>query len=477
MGGFFGIAAKRDAISDTFFGTDYHSHLGTARGGMAAYDAHVGLQREIHNIQNSPFRTKFEHVFEEMQGTSAIGCISDAEPQPLLIRSHHGTYAICNVGLIRNAAELIEKYFKVGGGHFDAMTGGAVNPTELLAALIDQKEDMVEGIRFAQETVEGTTNMLILKEDGSLIAARDRLGRLPIFVGKAVEDEAYCVSLEPFACQKVGYEVVRELGPGEIVEVTPDGVTQLVAPGKEMKMCSFLWSYYGYSTSTYEGKNVELMRYKNGAIMAENEQKSGTMPEIDYVAGMPDSGTPHAIGYANRSGVPFARPYLKYTPTWSRSFTPTRQAERNRVAKMKQIPVKELIHEKNLLFVDDSIVRGTQLKSTVDFLYNMGAKSIHMRSACPPIMYRCKYLNFSNAKNDMELLARQVIHELEGEEAVKYIEEYSDASTERGKKLRQVICEKMRFDSLEFQSLEGVMKAIDIDPTKLCTYCWNGKED
>ena len=476
MGGFFGVAAKRDAISDTFFGTDYHSHLGTARGGMAAFDSEIGLQREIHNIQNSPFRTKFEHVFEDMQGTSAIGCISDAEPQPLLIRSHHGTYAICNVGFIRNAPQLIEKYFKVGGGHFDAMTGGAVNPTELLAALIDQKEDMVEGIRFAQETVEGTTNILIMKEDGTLLAARDKLGRLPVFVGRAYDGYAYCVSLEPFACQKVGYDIVRELGPGEIVEVTPEGERQLVAPGKDMKMCAFLWSYYGYPTSTYEGSNVEIMRYKNGAIMAENDKQNGTLPTLDYVAGMPDSGTPHAIGYATRSGIPFARPYLKYTPTWARSFTPTRQAERNRVAKMKQIPVKELIHDKNLLFVDDSIVRGTQLRSTVDFLYNMGAKSIHMRSACPPIMYRCKYLNFSNAKNDMELLARQIIAELEGDEGEKYIEEYADSSTERGQKLRRVICEKMRFDSLEFQSLEGVLKAIDMDPTKLCTYCWNGKE-
>ena len=475
MGGFFGVSAKgRDAIADTFFGTDYHSHLGTARGGMAAYDSEIGLQREIHNIQNSPFRTKFEHIFEDMHGTSAIGCISDSEPQPMLIRSHHGTYAICNVGIVNNADELLGKYFKVGGGHFDAMTGGRVNPTELIAALIDQKDDIVEGLRYVQEIVEGTTTILILREDGSIIAARDKLGRLPVFVGRG--EGAHCVSFESFACQKVGYEIVRELGPGEIVRITPDAVEQLVAPGKEMKMCAFLWSYYGYSTSTYEGSNVELMRYRNGEIMVENERAQGELPPLDYVAGMPDSGTPHAIGYAYKSGVPFARPYLKYTPTWARSFTTSKQVERNRVAKMKQIPVRELIEGKNLLFVDDSIVRGTQLKSTVDFLYDIGAKSIHMRSACPPIMYGCKYLNFTNAKNDMELLARRVIDELEGEAGLQYIDEYSDGTTERGKRLRAVICEKMHFNSLEFQTLEGVLKAINIDPTQLCTYCWNGKE-
>ena len=474
MGGFFGVAARRDALADTFFGTDYHSHLGTARAGMAAYDSEIGLQREIHNIKNSPFRTKFEHVFEEMKGTSAIGCISDGEPEPLLIRSHHGTYAICNIGYITNADVLIERYFKESGGHFDAMTGGNVNPTELIAALIDQKEDFVEGIRFVQDVIEGSVTILVLRDDGSIIAARDRMGRRPVIVGKCAD--ACCVTFESFVCQKLDYEIERELGPGEIVEITPDGIRRLVAPGEEMRICSFLWSYYGYSTSTYEGVNVEVMRYRNGEIMAENDKEQGKLPILDSVAGMPDSGTPHAIGYANKSGVPFARPFLKYTPTWSRSFTPNKQVERNRVAKMKQIPVKELIHDKDLLFVDDSIVRGTQLKSTVDFLFDSGAKSVHMRSACPPIMYRCKYLNFSNAKNDMELLARRVIEELEGEEGIKHIEEYSDGTTERGKNLRRVICEKMHFDSLEFQSLEGVIKAIGLEPCKLCTYCWNGKE-
>ncbi len=474
MGGFFGVAARHDALADTFFGTDYHSHLGTARAGIAVYDKEIGLQREIHNIQNSPFRTKFEHVFEEMRGTSAIGCISDGEPQPLLIRSHHGTYAICNIGRINNAAELIEEYFKVGGGHFDAMTGGAVNPTELIAALIDQKQDFVEGIRFVQEVVDGSVTILVLQGDGSIIAARDKLGRLPVIVGKG--EDAYCVTFESFACQKLDYEIERELGPGEIVKIDAEGVRRLVAPGKEMKICSFLWSYYGFSSSTYEGQNVEMMRYRNGEIMAENEEASGSMPKLDSIAGMPDSGTPHAIGYANRSRVPFARPFLKYTPTWSRSFTPTKQVERARVAKMKQVPVKELIHDKDLMFVDDSIVRGTQLKSTVDFLFDSGARSVHMRSACPPIMYRCKYLNFSLASNDMELLARRVIMELEGEEGAKHIEEYCDGNTERGKSLRRAICEKMHFDSLEFQSLEGVIKAIGLKPCKLCTYCFNGKE-
>ena len=474
MGGFFGVAARRDALVDTFFGTDYHSHLGTARAGMAAYDKEIGLQREIHNIQNSPFRTKFEHVFDEMRGTSAIGCISDGEPQPLLIRSHHGVYAICNIGAISNAAELIEKYCQTSRGHFDAMTGGAVNPTELIAALIDQRETLVEGIRFVQEVVKGSTTILLLRENGSIIAARDKLGRLPILVGKG--DDAYCVTFESFAAQKLGYTVIKELGPGEIVEITPDGARQLVAPGGEMKICAFLWAYYGFSTSTYEGVNVEMMRYRNGEIMAENDALAGKDMPVDSVAGMPDSGTPHAIGYANKSNAPFARPFLKYTPTWSRSFTPTKQVERNRVAKMKQIPVKELIENKNLLFVDDSIVRGTQLRSTVDFLFDSGAKSVHMRSACPPIMYRCKYLNFTSAKNDMELLARRVIMELEGEEGEKYIDEYSDGSTARGKELRRIICERLRFDSLEFQTLEGIIKAIGLDATKLCTYCWNGKE-
>ena len=474
MGGFFGIVSDKDCMMDVFFGVDYHSHLGTKRGGLAAYDSEIGLQRKIHSIENSPFRTKFEHIFDEMQGTSAIGCISDTDPQPMLIRSALGTYAICTVGIINNANELIDKYFAVSHGHFDAMTGGRVNSTELVAALIDQKHDFAEGIKFAQSVIDGTASILLLKENGNLIAARDKVGRIPVAIGKS--ENGYAVSFEAFAYRKLGFEDVKELGPGEIVELSTTGITQLAPAGKEMRICSFLWSYYGYPTSGYEGVNVESMRYRNGEIMAQNDYKNGKIYKIDYVSGVPDSGTPHAIGYANKSDVPFARPFIKYTPTWSRSFTPTKQAERNKIAKMKLIPVPELIKDKNLLFVDDSIVRGTQLKETVDFLYENGAKEVHMRSACPPIMYGCKYLNFSRATSDMELIARRTILELEGEEGFKYIEEYSDANTERGKNLRNAICKKFNFASLEFQSLEGVIKSIGIEPCKLCTYCWNGKE-
>ncbi len=475
MGGFFGVVSKGDAISDVFFGTDYHSHLGTRRAGVAAYDSEIGLQREIHNIQNSPFRTKFDDIFDEMQGTAAIGCISDFDPQPLLIHSNIGTYAICVIGLINNSNELIENYLTTSaGGHFNAMTGGKINSTELVAALINKKNSYAEGIKFAQSVIDGTASILILKNDGSIIAARDRLGRLPILVGK--NEEGYCVSFESFAYQKLGYEDEKELGPAEIVEITSDGLTVLSPAGKEMKICSFLWSYYGYPTSCYEGINVEIMRYRNGKIMAKHDKEVGNAADIDYVGGVPDSGTPHAIGYSNESGKDFARAFIKYTPTWARSFTPTKQTERNRVAKMKQIPIHELIKDKNLLFVDDSIVRGTQLKGTVDFLYSNGAKSVHMRSACPPIMYGCKYLNFSRATDDMELIARRVIMELEGEEGFKHIEEYSDSSTERGKNLRKAICEKFNFASLEFQSLDGIIEAIGIDKSRLCTYCWSGKE-
>ena len=474
MGGFFGVTSKRDCMVDVFFGTDYHSHLGTRRGGMAAYDSEIGLQREIHNIENSPFRTKFENIFDEMRGTSAIGCISDSDPQPLLIRSSLGTFAICIIGIINNAAELLEKYLSSSSGHFDAMTGGAVNSTELVAALISLKPSFAEGIKFAQDVIDGTASILILRDGGSIIAARDKLGRLPILVGK--DPDGYCVSFESFAYRKLGYAFEKELGPGEIVELSPDKMEQLAAPGKEMRICAFLWSYYGYSTSNYEGVNVETMRYRNGSSMAERDMASGVLEGIDYVGGVPDSGTPHAIGFANRSGIPFARPFIKYTPTWPRSFMSAKQTDRNRVAKMKQIPVHELIKDKNLLFVDDSIVRGTQLKETVDFLYDHGARSVHMRSACPPIMYGCKYLNFSRATSDMELIARRVIMELEGEEGFNHIEEYSSPDTERGKNLRKAICDKLHFASLEFQSLDGIVKAIGLPPCKLCTYCWNGKE-
>lgn len=474
MGGFFGAVSKKDVIYDVFFGVDYHSHLGTRSGGIAAYDAEIGLQRNIHNIENSPFRTKFEHIFDEMKGTAAIGGINDSDPQPLLIRSNLGTYAICIIGAINNAESLLKQYLSFSGGHFGAMTGGKVNTTELVAALINQKSTFVEGIRFAQESIVGTASILILKDDGTIIAARDKLGRIPVRIGK--NDDGYCVAFEAFSYTKLGYSDEKELGPGEIVQLTADGMTVLQKPNKKMRICAFLWSYYGYPTSDYEGTNVEVMRYRNGEIMAQNESDNGTMPSLDYVCGMPDSGTPHAIGYANRSNYPFARPFIKYTPTWPRSFMPANQLERKKVAKMKQVPVKELIKDKNLLFVDDSIVRGTQMRETVEFLYENGAASVHMRSACPPVMYGCKFLNFARSTSEMELLSRSIIYELEGEEGFKYLDEYSDTNTERGKKMRKAICEKMNFASLEFQTLEGLAKSIGIDPENLCTYCWNGKE-
>ena len=474
MGGFFGIASRRDCLSDVFFGTDYHSHLGTRRGGLAVYDKELGLQREIHNISNSPFRTKFERVFEEMRGTSAIGSISDSDPQPLLISSKLGTYAIATIGIVNNVDNLLQEYFSHTTGHFNAMTGGQINSTELVAALINQKDSFAEGIKFANEVVEGTVSLLILKDGGNIIAARDKFGRLPVLIGK--DEYGYAVAFESFAYQKLGYEDERELGPGEIVEITPDGIEQLSPPQKKMKVCAFLWSYYGYPTATYEGVNVEAMRYRNGQIMARSDLEAGLCDGIDYISGVPDSGTPHAIGYSNASCLPFSRPFIKYTPTWPRSFMPPSQADRKKVAKMKLVPVHDLIQGKNLLFVDDSIVRGTQLRETVEFLYENGAKSVHMRSACPPVMYSCKYLNFSRATSPMELIARKTIMELEGEEGFKYIEEYSDANTERGKNLRRSICEKFRFASLEFQSVEGIVKAIGIPEDQLCTYCWTGKE-
>ncbi len=474
MGGFFGAVSKQDIISDVFFGTDYHSHLGTRRGGMAAFSKEEGLQREIHNIQNSPFRTKFDKVLDEMHGNAAIGCISDYDPQPLLIHSTLGTYAICMIGVINNAESIIENYISFTHGHFQAMTGGHINATEIIASLINQKGDFAEGIKFAQKAIKGTANILILKDNGNLIAARDKVGRLPVIIGK--NEEGYCVTMESFAAQKLDYEIEKELGPGEIVEISADSMVQLARPGRKKRFCSFMWTYYGYFTSTYEGVNVEVMRYRNGEIMARDDKLAGNAEGVEYVSGVPDSGTPHAIGYANKSGIPFARPFIKYTPTWARSFTPTQQRERERVAKMKQIPVHELIVDKSLLFVDDSIVRGTQLKGTVDFLYGNGAKAVHMRSACPPVMYNCKFLNFSRSNDEMDLLTRKIIMELEGEEGFDYLKEYSNSKTERGQKLRKAICERLGFSSLEFQSLDGIVEAIGLKKSELCTYCWDGEE-
>ncbi len=473
MGGFFGVVSKNDAVLDTFFGVDYHSHLGTRRAGMAAYDEERGLQRKIHKIENSPFRTKFENILDQMSGNSSIGCISDTDAQPLLMRSNHGLYAISTIGIINNNEELVKQYLSFSGGHFGAMTSEGINSSELVSAMIDQKSSFAEGIRFAQDMIDGTSSILILKDDGNIIAARDKVGRIPVLIGK--REDGFCVSFEDFAYKKLGFEDYKELGPGEIVEISADEVKVLSPAREKKKICAFLWSYYGYPTSCYEGRNVEAMRYENGKIMAQTDKMLGEAQNIDYVSGVPDSGTPHAIGYANESGVPFARPFIKYTPTWPRSFMPSNQRERNRVAKMKQIPVHELIKDKKLLFVDDSIVRGTQLRETVEFLYENGAKEVHMRSACPPIMYGCKFLNFSRGTSDMDLISRATIMELEGEDGFKHLDEYSDASTERGAKMRKAICEKLHFASLEFQSLEGIVKAIGLPEEDLCTYCWNGK--
>ena len=473
MGGFFGAISKQDCVLDIFFGVDYHSHLGTRRGGMIVYDRKGGFQRQIHNIENTPFRTKFEKDIAKFRGRSGIGCISDTDPQPLLVRSHLGLYAITTVGIINNADELVEKYFSDPGHQFMAMSSGAVNSTELTAALINQKGTLVEGIRYAQQVIEGSSTILILNQEG-IIAARDRLGRLPVLIGQ--NENGCCVSFESFAYQKLGYANAYELGPGEIVRITEEGWETLAPAGERMRICAFLWTYYGYPNSNYEGVNVELMRYRNGEIMARDEIARGQLPKVDYVAGVPDSGVPHAIGYANRSGKFFARPFIKYTPTWPRSFMPTNQDVRSQVAKMKQIPVSELIEGKKLLFVDDSIVRGTQLRETIEFLYSCGAEEVHMRSACPPVMYGCRYLNFSRSTSEMELLARRIVQELEGDEGQRHLDEYADGASERGNCLLSTICESMGFSSLGYQSIDGLLEAIGIDREKVCTYCWTGKE-
>lgn len=474
MGGFFGAVSHRDVTLDVFFGTDYHSHLGTRNAGMALWDEKDGFQRQIHSIANTPFRTKFEDDLHKFRGCCGVGCISDTDPQPLLVRSHLGLYVITTVGIINNAEMLADECFRDRGHQFLAMSSGKINATELVAALINESDSLTEGILRAQERIDGSMTILLMLPGGEIIAARDKMGRLPVLVGK--NEHGCCVSFESFAYHKLGYEDAHELGPREIVRITGDGWETISPAAGSMKICAFLWTYYGYPNSNYEGVNVEVMRYRNGEIMARDEVARGKLPKVDYVAGVPDSGVPHAIGFANRSGKPFARPFVKYTPTWPRSFMPANQEVRNQVAKMKQIPVPELIQGKKLLFVDDSIVRGTQLRETVDFLYSSGAAEVHMRSACPPIMYACKYLNFSRGNSDMDLLARRTIQELEGDEGQQHIEEYSDATTQRGKCLLRSICEKMGFDSLGYQSLDGLLEAIGIDKDKICTYCWTGKE-
>ena len=473
MGGFFGAVAHRDVVNDVFFGVDYHSHLGTVRGGMVTYDKDKGYHREIHNIETTPFRTKFAGDLPDFSGCSGIGCISASDPQPMLVRSHLGFFAVAMVGLINNIDELVDEYFSARGHQFMVRSSGKINSTELVAALINQKESLVEGILHAQAVIDGTATVIILQED-KIIAARDKMGRLPMLIGQS--EDGCCISFESFAYHKLGYEDAYELGPSEIVEVTADGWKTLSPARDEMRICGFLWTYYGYPNSNYEGSNVEVMRCRNGEIMARDDARDGLLPDVDIVGGMPDSGIPHAIGYANASHKRFARPFVKYTPTWARSFMGSNQKQRSQVAEMKQIPVPELIQDKKLLLVDDSVVRGTQLGETVDFLRKSGAKEVHMRCACPPLVYSCKYLNFSRNRSEMDLLVRRVIVELEGEAGLDHIAEYTDRSTERGQRMLSAICQKFGFDSMGFQSLDGLLDAIGVDPCKVCTYCWTGKE-
>lgn len=470
MGGFFGVASKKDCVLELFYGVDYHSHLGTRRGGMAAY-GNGEFCRAIHNIENAPFRTKFDRDVDEMKGNLGIGCISDYEPQPLLIQSHHGSFAIVTVGKINNEEELLEKVFEEGHSHFQEMSGGKINATELVASLICKKETLVEGIRYAQETVNGSLTLLLMTKDG-IYAARDRYGRTPVVVGK--KEEAYCVSFENSAYINLGYEAYKELGPGEIDLITPESVEQLVAPGKEMKICSFLWVYYGYPTSSYEGVNVEEMRYKCGGMLAKRDALDDVRPDV--VAGVPDSGIAHAIGYANESGIPFARPFIKYTPTWPRSFMPQNQEQRNLIARMKLIPVQSLIEDKSLLLIDDSIVRGTQLRETTEFLYNSGAKEVHVRPACPPLLFGCKYLNFSRSKSELDLITRRVIQEKEGDDAQKYLSEYADPNSQRYTDMLEAIRKEQNFTTLRYHRLDDLIASIGLSPCKVCTYCFNGVE-
>ena len=468
MGGFFGVVSKQDCVTDLFFGVDYHSHLGTRRVGMAVYSKE-GFERSIHNIENAPFRTKFERDVDEMHGNMGIGCISDNEAQPLLVRSHLGSYAITTVGRINNETELTERAMRSGRAHFLEMSGGKVNATELVATVIDEEQDLVSGLLHAQEVIDGSMSILLLTPEG-IYASRDRLGRTPIVVGQKVG--AACVSFESFAYLNLGYHTLRELGPGEIVRITAEGVETLSPARKPMKICAFLWMYYGYPTSVYEGVNVEAMRCRNGEIMAKNDDHS----TAESVAGIPDSGIAHAIGYANHSGIPFTRPFIKYTPTWPRSFMPVNQEMRNLVAHMKLIPVDELIRGKSLMFIDDSIVRGTQMRETVQFLYESGAKEVHIRSACPPIVYGCKYLNFSRSSSELDLITRRIMLEIEGDKALDHLEEYTVSASERYKEMIARIAKKLDFTTLGYQSREGMLEAIGLPEEQVCTYCWSGKE-
>ena len=467
MGGIFGVASKKNCVMDVFCGTDYHSHLGTRRGGMAVYGP-TGFDRAIHNIQNSPFRTKFERDVEEFEGHLGIGCISDYEPQPLLVQSHLGSYALTTVGKINNLDELVEHSYENGCSHFQEMSGGNINPTELVASLINQKDSIEEGIRYVQGMVDGSMTLLLMTSKG-IYAGRDRLGRTPLFIGK--KEDGFCVSFESFAYLNLGYSDFKELGPAEIVYITPESVETLLPALEPMRICSFLWVYYGYPTSTYEGVNVEQMRYNCGDLLARRDDANP-----DIVAGVPDSGIAHAIGYANRSGIPFARPFIKYTPTWPRSFMPPKQSDRNLIAKMKLIPVDALIRNKSLLLIDDSIVRGTQLRETTEFLYQSGAKEVHIRPACPPLLFGCKYLNFSRSNSEMDLITRRIIQQREGDHAEEMLQDYANPDSDNYKEMIEEIRKQLNFTTLRYHRLDDLIASIGISPCKLCTYCWNGQE-
>ena len=469
MGGFFGVASKEACNLDLFYGTDYHSHLGTRRGGMATYGSD-GWKRAIHNIENSPFRTKFEKDVDTMNGNIGIGCISDYDPQPILIQSHLGCFGITTVGKINNADQLIRNLYENGHTHFQSMTNGQINSTELVAALICKKDSFVEGIRYVQSVVEGSMTLLLLTENG-IYAARDLLGRTPVVIGK--KENAYCVSFESFAYINLGYTDYKELRPGEIVYVTPESVETVSPACEKMRICSFLWVYYGYPTSSYEGVGVEEMRYNCGKLLAQRDDHS---IDVDIVAGVPDSGIAHAIGYANESGIPYARPFIKYTPTWPRSFMPTTQSQRNLIARMKLIPVHSLIEDRSLLLIDDSIVRGTQLRETTEFLYQSGAKEVHVRPACPPLLYGCKYLNFSRSKSDLDLITRRIIREWEGDNDINVLSEYADPNSDRYAAMLEEIRKRQNFTSLRYHRLDDLIKSIGIDACQVCTYCFNGVE-
>lgn len=475
MGGVFGVVSKENCTLDLFFGVDYHSHLGTRRGGMAVYEAGT-FNRAIHNIENSPFRTKFEKDVEELKGKLGIGCISDNEPQPLLVYSHLGSYAITTVGIITNLDELVKKTFEKGATHFLEMSGGKINQTELVASLINQKSSIVEGIQFVQEIIKGSMTLLVLTKDG-IFAARDKLGRTPLQIGKKHDDSAYCIATESFSYINLGYDFCKELGPSELVFVSLEkGIQVLQQPQNKMKFCTFMWIYYGYPTSTYEGINVEQMRYKCGEALAKRDMEMANV-KPDIVAGVPDSGIGHAIGYANKSGIPFARPFIKYTPTWPRSFLPSNQEQRNLIAKMKLIPVHSLIKNNSLLLIDDSIVRGTQLRETTDFLYQSGAKEVHVRPACPPILFACKYLNFSRSNSELDLITRRIIRMREGDKISKEIlEEYTNPDSKNYKEMLEEIRKQMHFTTLAYHRLDDMINSVGIDADKLCTYCWSGKE-